>query len=131
MKHLAICNLSLLLATAGPAIPPPALCAICRNLSASVVTKFVPVRHADLDKVANLLVKAFPDDPAEEIPLQVVANHRTREIFLFGPVSKMDLAEAVIRAVDTDPPPPGFAPLGIAGWRMPGAYRALQPSGTR
>ena len=111
MKHFAICGLFLLLAPAGSAIPTPAFCTTCRNLSASVVTKFVPVRHADLDKVADLLVKAFPLDPADEIPLQVVVNHRTREIFLFGPVPKIDLAETVIRAVDTDPPPPELAPV--------------------
>lgn len=111
MKLFVLCSLFLPLAPAGFALPAPAFCAAGKNLSVSVVTKFVSVRHADLDKVADLLMKAFPGDPAEETPLQVVANPRTRKIFLTGPALKMGLAEAVIRAVDTDPPPPELAPV--------------------
>ena len=110
MKLFALCSLLLPLAPAGFALPAPAFCGAGKNLSVSVVTKFVSVRHADSEKVADLLKKALPDDPAEETSLQVVANPRTGKIFLLGPALKMDLAEAVIRAVDTDPPPPELAP---------------------
>ena len=110
MKLFALCSLLLPLAPAGSALPAPAFGGAGENLSVSVVTKFVSVRHADSEKVADLLKKALPDDPAEETSLQVVANPRTGEIFLVGPALKMELAEAVIRAVDTDPPPPELAP---------------------
>lgn len=75
--------------------------------SVNLATRFIAVKHGDLQAITKLVTRTC-SIPSAEIPLQVVANVRTREVFLCGPVDQMKLAEMVIRAVDTDPPPPGL-----------------------
>lgn len=69
-------------------------------------TKFVRLRHADPGQTADFIAKVFASPVPSDMPVQAVANPRTKEVFVMGPMQQIALAEGLISLVDDGIPLP-------------------------
>ena len=70
-------------------------------------TKFVRLRHADPEQTADLIAQVFASPLVCDMPVQAVANPRTKEVFVMGPMREIALAGGLIRLLDDGIPLPG------------------------